>query len=142
LGRNFGEKEGHQRRRDRKYGVARCQRCPRYCGEDAGFRPDFGELSGRPRTPLQNPRQVKEEGLDQAGRHRSGLSMGLPVRQARRHHMAIQKKSSRMAKKERILKNLVFMMYQVFLIQLLVELDDRLMHVLLFPSASAHKFPA
>jgi len=42
----------------------------------------------------------KKKGLDQAGRHRSGLSMGFPIRQAGRHHMAIQKKSSRMAEKE------------------------------------------
>ena len=44
--------------------------------------------------------------MDKAGRHRSGLSMGFPVRQAGRHHMAIQKKSSRMAKKERIPEDL------------------------------------
>jgi len=44
--------------------------------------------------------------VDKAGRHRFGLSMGFPIRQAGRHHLAIQKKSSRMAKKERIPKNL------------------------------------
>jgi len=35
-----------------------------------------------------------------------GFSMEFPVRQAGRHHMAIQKKSSRMAKKERIPEDL------------------------------------
>src|SRR4030065_295108 len=88
-------------------GVARRKRRPRHSGNNAGFRPNLGELAGRPRTPLQNLRQVKKKGLDKAGRHRSGLSMGLPVRQARRHHMAIQEKSSRMTKKEWIPKNLV-----------------------------------
>jgi len=32
--------------------------------------------------------------------------MGFPIRQAGRHHMAIQKKSSRMAKKKRIPEDL------------------------------------
>ena len=44
--------------------------------------------------------------MDKAGRHRFGLSVGFPVRQAGRHYMAIQKKSSRLAKKERIPENL------------------------------------
>ena len=35
-----------------------------------------------------------------------GFSMGFPVRQAGRHHMAIQKKSIRMVKKERIPEDL------------------------------------
>jgi len=70
------------------------------------FRPNLGELSGQPRTPLQNPRQVKKKGLDKAGRHRSGFPVELPIRHARRHHMAIQKKSSRMAKKKWIPEDL------------------------------------
>jgi len=44
--------------------------------------------------------------VDKAGRHRFGFSMGFPIRQAGRHHMAIQKKSSRMAKKKRIPEDL------------------------------------
>jgi len=80
---------------------------PRHSEKDAGFRSDLGELSEPPWAPLQNPRQVKEEGLDKAGGHRSGFPVGFSIRQAGRHHLAIQKKSSRMAKKERISKDLV-----------------------------------
>jgi len=81
--------------------------------ERVGFsREDFTVTGGYGLTRLRNVEEwyyfydPEEKNVDKAGRHRSGLSMGFPVRQAGRHHMAIQKKSSRMAKKERIPEDL------------------------------------
>ena len=68
------------------------------------FRPNLGELSGQPRTPLQNPRQVKKKGLDKAGRHRSGLPVELPIRHARRHHMAYKRNQAEWLRKNGYLK--------------------------------------
>ena len=48
----------------------------------------------------------EEKNVDKAGRHCVGLSMGFPVRQAGRHHLAIQKESGRMAEKERVPEDL------------------------------------
>ncbi len=39
---------------------------------------------------MQSSRQIEEASLDQRRRHRFGFALGLSVRQARRHFLAIQ----------------------------------------------------
>ena len=56
---------------------------------------------------LRRIRDKSKRGLDKAGRHRFGLSVGFPIRQAGRHHMAIREKSGRMAKKKWVPKDLI-----------------------------------
>ena len=94
--------------RTQEYGAARSRRRSGHSRETAGVWWGLGEISGRPRALLQNTWKDEEKSVDKGQRRRSGLTLGLPIRQARRHYMAVQKKSSRMAKKERIPEDLTY----------------------------------